>query len=123
MTRGALVLLLAGLGLAVPAAAHWLQPEEIVTELNAPAVRDALGVTSARRDDKTPRLLIVRVGPRWYELSTAVRRLQARDWADLWRHNVPEGIVAILDDRSARPVVQFDATGGVASVEERPPGS
>ena len=124
MRSGAtLVLLAVGMALAVPAAAHWLQPEEIVAELNAPSVRDALGVTGASRDEKAPRLLVIRVGPRWFDLTAGIRRLQARDWTELWRHNVPAGIVAILDDHTARPVVQFDSTGAVAAIADRPPGS
>jgi len=124
MTRGrTLVLLAVGMALAVPAAAHWLAPEEIVAALNAPAVREAVGVTGASRDAHAPRLLVIRVGARWYDLGAPLRRVQVRDWTELWRHNVPQGIVAVLDDHTARPVVRFDATGAVAAVDDRPPGS
>ena len=124
MTRGrTLVLLAVGMALAVPAAAHWLAPEEIVAALNAPAVREAVGVTGASRDAHAPRLLVIRVGGRWYDLGASLRRVQVRDWTELWRHNVPQGIVAVLDDHTARPVVRFDATGAVAAVDDRPPGS
>lgn len=124
MTPGrTLALLAVGMAFAIPAAAHWLAPEEIVAALNAPAVRDALGVTGASRDAHAPRLLVIRVGARWYDVGAPIRRVQVRDWAELWRHNVPQGIVAVLDDRTARPVVRFDPTGAVAAVDDRPPGS
>lgn len=92
--------------------AHSVPPEAIVAELNGARARAAWGVERAERDPKAPRLLVVRVGARWYELPQTARREQAAAWLDRWRHSVDQGLVAILDARSDAPVVQF-GPGGV----------
>jgi len=106
--------------LGAPAAAHWVSPGAIVAQLNAEPGR-ARGVEQALRDGKSPRLLVIRVGERWYALPAAARRAQATAWLDLWRHNVAQGIVAILDDHSERPVVRFGSGGRVVGVSDTPP--
>lgn len=111
------------LGLAATAAAHWVSPEDVVRELNVPALRDSLGIVNAARDERTPRLLIVRVGDRWYALSGSLRRAQAEQWRAVWRHNVAQGIVAVLDDRSERSVVRFGRDGRVATLAARAPAA
>jgi hypothetical protein len=105
--------------LAAPALAHWVAPESIVAGATAESTRSAWGVESAYRDEKAPRLLVIRVGPRWYERSPADRRAQAAAWADLWGQNVPRGIVAILDAGTAKPAVQFGPRGDVVGLLER----
>ena len=63
-------LLLALLGLAAaPILAHRVPPEAIVSELNASRSRAEWGVERAERDPKAPRLLVIRVGERWYARS------------------------------------------------------
>jgi len=116
----AVVALLAGLG--APAAAHWLSPEAILAELDSEPAR-ALGVERAARDEKTPRLLVIRVGDGWYTMPAAKRRTQAGAWLELWRHNVAQGIVAVLDARTDRPVVHFGPGGLVAEVTDAPAGA
>jgi hypothetical protein len=114
------------LGLVLPlafgraAAAHWTPPEAIVAELNADAGRGS-GVEGAERDAKVPRLLVIRVGDRWYALTPAARRAQAADWLGRWRASVDQGIVAVLDARTAKPVVEFGPGGTVKALGEAPP--
>jgi hypothetical protein len=93
-----------------PASAHWVTPEEVVAELDAPATRTSLDVLSVARDARLPRLLVVRVGPRWTELDPALRREAAESWRELWRHAVPDGVLAVTD-ASGRSLVSFDAAG------------
>jgi hypothetical protein len=69
--------------------------------------RASWGVEGAYRDAKAPRLLVIRVAGRWYERSAADRRTQAQSWHDLWRNNVPQGIVAIIDATTHAPAVEF----------------
>jgi hypothetical protein len=102
------------------AAAHWTAPETIVAELNGDAGRK-LGVERAERDAKVPRLLLVRVGERWYAVPAAARKAQAAEWLARWRESVEQGIVAVLDARTAKPVVGFGARGTVESVSDAPP--
>ena len=107
-------------GLAGPAAAHWLPPEAVVARLNSEPVRRRWGVERAERDAKAPRLLIVRVGKRWYELPAAIRKAEAGEWLGDWRHNVPQGVVAVLDAASDQPVVQFGPGGRILRVADPP---
>jgi hypothetical protein len=111
-----LVLLLAAPG---PARAHWIAPEAIVAQLQGPPGR-ALGVERAARDDKVPRLLVIRVGEAWYRIPAEKRREQAAAWLALWRHNVGQGIVAVLDARTDQPAVRFGPGGQVVAVSEAP---
>lgn len=91
--------------------AHAVSPEEIVARLSAPAAREAYGVEEVSRLAGLPRLLLVRVGPRWEELPPERRRAAAEDWARAWEHGVPQGIVSIVDATSGRAVVNFDGHG------------
>ena len=98
-----------------------MSPESIDAGATAEQTRSAWGVETAYRDEKAPRLLVIRVGPRWYARSVEDRRTQARAWQELWRKNVPRGIVSILDERTQTPVVQFGRGGEVVDlVTERP---
>ena len=106
--------------LAAPALAHWVAPESIVAGATAEQTRTAWGVEGAYRDEKAPRLLVIRVGPRWYERSAADRRAQAQAWHELWRKNVPQGIVAILDATTNAPAVKFGRGGEVLGVGAAP---
>jgi hypothetical protein len=122
VSRRALATFAVALPLAVvrAAAAHWTAPETILAELNGDTGRK-LGVERAERDAKLPRLLLVRVGERWYPLPAAARKAQAADWLARWRESVPQGIVAVLDARTATPVVDFGPRGTVEGVAASPP--
>lgn len=109
--RSAIVFL--ALAVAGAAAAHSPTPASLLESLNAPAARAALGVERAEQDRINPRILIVRVGGRWFDLDGADRLLQARIWRDDWRRAVPRGVVAVLDARSDAPVVGFGPGGTV----------
>jgi hypothetical protein len=109
------VLVLAGSG-----AAHWVAPEAVVAGLNDARTRETAGVERAERDGKAPRLLVIRVGERWYGLSEAARRRWAEEWERLWRESVPQGVVSILDARTDTPVVRFGPRGRVTGVAARP---
>lgn len=102
------------------AAAHWTPPEAIVAELNGDGGR-AVGVESAGRDAKVARLLVIRVGERWYALAPAARRTQASDWHERWRQSVDHGIVAVLDARTAKTAVEFGPGGAIKAIGEAPP--
>ena len=104
---------------AARADAHWAAPEDIVAELNGPEGR-AAGVARATRDEKTNRLLVIRVGEVWSRLPAGQRRDQAAAWLERWRHSVSRGVVSILDARTDRPVVAFGAAGKVVSVVPEP---
>lgn len=95
------------------AAAHWLQPEEIVAGLAHDAqLRASVGVLDVYRDPKLPRLLVIKVQrDRWEAAPTTMRIQLAEEWLATWRHNVPEGIVAVLDAGTAQSVVHFDTLG------------
>ena len=116
------VVLAAAFALCAGAAAraHWVTPEEVVAELDAPATRTSLDVLSVARDARLPRLLVVRVGPRWTELDPALRREAAEAWRELWRHAVPDGVLAVTD-ASGRSLVSFDAAGR-AQLRDPPSG-
>jgi hypothetical protein len=114
MIRGVaavLILVLAGL----PGAAHTVPPETVIAELNGADAR-ALGVVSAKRDDRTPRLLLIRVDGGWHHLPQATRRRQAEGWRERWRHAESQGIVAVLDATSGLPVVNYGPGGMVANL-------
>lgn len=108
--------------LAAPAPAHWVSPEAIVAGATAEQTRVAWGVEDAYRDAKAPRLLVIRVGPRWYARSVPDRRAQAEAWYELWRKNVAQGIVSILDAKTSAPAVRFDRDGQVAGLLAERPG-
>lgn len=91
--------------------AHAVSPDEIVARLSAPAAREAFGIEEVSRLAGLPRLLLVRVGPRWGELAAERRRAAAEDWARAWEHSVPQGIVSIVDATSGHAVVNFDGHG------------
>lgn len=111
MTRWALVA--AGLVLAAATGrAHAPTPAEVIATIAAPA---EAGVTRAERDARNPRVLVVRVGPRWLELPREARVEGARRWREAWRHAVPGGVVAVLDERE-RVVVRYGAGGVVTAV-------
>ena len=95
------------LAFAGHARAHAPTPASMLGALNAPEARTALGIERAERDQKNPRVLVVRVGPRWFALAGADRVLQARCWHDDWRRAVPQGVVAVLDTASDAPVIGF----------------
>ncbi len=96
---------------AAPLRAHTLPPETFMAWLRTPAVRDAFGIEDVTRDPGLPRLLVIRVGAGW-DLAEATRRQQmAEAWQRDWRHIVPQGIVAILDQKTDRSLVQFDPEG------------
>jgi hypothetical protein len=108
---------------AVAGSAHQIPPADVVARLNSPEVRQHLGVERAEQDAKQPRLLVVRVGPHWYELPVEGRRTRAVEWLATWRVSVPGGIVAVLDAGTDVPVVDYGAEGRVASVvAKRPAG-
>jgi hypothetical protein len=106
--------LLVAVGLACAtrgADAHWLRPEQVIAELQDGALRKAYGITEVARHPNMPRLLVVRVGPGWAQLDPSKRRVAAEKWMARWRHVVPQGIIAILENGTDRSLVNFDAQG------------
>jgi len=104
------------------AAAHSVDPESVVRELRAPALRERFDVRAVERHADLPRLLVVRVGPGWPRVASGRRRESAEAWLARWRHAVPQGIVAIVDAASGRSLVNFDV-GGRAVLEDEHEGA
>ena len=98
---------------AATASAHWLRPDEIVAGLaNDVQLRERFGVARVQNDPKLPRLLIVSVRPDVWETVPASDRVRlAEEWLETWRHNVPDGIVAVLDVQTEQSLVHFDPFG------------
>ena len=122
MSRRRLATIVLALGLAGGALAHTPTPASMLAVLNAPDAQEALGVQRAEQDRTNPRLLIVRVGPRWFELDGTDRLLQARMWRDDWRRAVAQGVVAVLDGRTDLPVIGYAPGGTVFLRAARPAG-
>ncbi len=122
-TWPALVLLLlasvvvAGWGQRV--GAHWIPPEQIISMLREdPSLRTRAGVRSVERQE---RLLVIRVDPRiWAALPREQRRALAADWHRLWRHNVDQGIVAVVAADNDKPLVNYDGFGQVRLLDGTP---
>lgn len=102
---------------AGPTAAHQESPEILIEDLASPKSREANGIEKVERDPHQPRLLVVRVGGGWKKLPVEVRRNRATEWSTRWRRAVPEGITAVLEAGSDRPIVRFGAHGEVLGVE------
>ena len=99
--------------LPVAALGHWLKPEEILAGLRQdPRLRQSVGLVDARIDPALPRLLVIKVKREpWDQIPPEKRLALAQDWYDTWRHNVDEGIVAILDAANDASLVEFDGLG------------
>lgn len=98
---------------AATTAAHWLKPEEIVAGLSQnQGLRENAGLVSVRIDPDLPRMLVIRMNAaKWQALPAEQRVALAQQWHDDWRHNVEQGIVAILDADTGKPLVNYDAAG------------
>ncbi|GIW41133.1 MAG: hypothetical protein KatS3mg076_1710 [Candidatus Binatia bacterium] len=95
------------------ASAHWLTPDEILAGLRQnPVLRDRYGVVRVEVDPKLERLLVLRVDvEKWTSVPREERLRVASEWWDTWRHNVPSGIVAVVDARTEQVLVNYDASG------------
>ncbi len=93
--------------------AHWMRPEDIVAGLAGDAqLRERLGVVAVHIEPQLPRLLIIKVDrARWEAAPAQTRTKLAEEWLETWRHNVPAGIVAVLDAATEQSVVNFDGWG------------
>jgi hypothetical protein len=96
---------------ATTAAAHWIEPADVVARLNAPELRARFDIVSVAPDPKLPRLVLIRVGPKWHDVPGDQRISAAEQWQHLWRDSTPGGIIAILDATSDASLVNFDAQG------------
>ena len=105
---------------SAPAAAHWLKPDQIVRSLGSdPNLRDTTGIVRVRQDPKLPRLLVIEVNrARWETVPAADRTHVAEEWWSTWRHNVPSGVVAVLDTLTHRSLVNYDAQGRAHLAED-----
>jgi hypothetical protein len=110
LLRSGVVLAALWLAAGTPAAAHWVEPEDVVARLAAPENRTAFDVLGAAQDPRLSRLLVVRVGPRWQTLDPALRRETAEAWSQLWRDAIRAGVLAITDAQG-RSLVSFDVHG------------
>jgi hypothetical protein len=112
----ALLLLLhpAGVG------AHWMRPDDIIAGLLLDrTLQTRVGLVDVYRDPDLPRLLILKVErARWDTVPAAARISLAEEWLETWRHNVPEGIVAVLDEATSDSVVNYDGAGHARLVEK-----
>ena len=104
--------LLVALAATTPAIAHWIKPEEIIAGLQNPLLENAVGIAEAHRDPNLPRLLIIAIhSQRWEQVPEADRIKMAADWYQTWRHNVPEGIVAVVDADTHNSLIHYDGYG------------
>jgi hypothetical protein len=97
--------------LAATAAAHGVQPADVVAQLQSAELRARFDIVGVAPNPKLPRLVLIRVGPKWHEVPEEQRIKAAEQWHHLWRDSTPGGIVAILDAVSDAPLVNFDAEG------------
>ena len=120
--RGTIIALavLAAASATRPAGAHWATPEELIRRLESDATRTAFDIREVRRDPALPRLLVIRVGPRWSEVPAERRTEWAEEWNHLWRSTLKNGIVAVLDSATDHPLVNFDAEGHATLKDVRP---
>ena len=81
----------------------------------------AFDVREVRRDPDLPRLLVIRVGPRWSEVPAGQRIEWAEEWHHLWRSTIANGILAVLDSATEDPLVNFDADGRATLKTTRAP--
>lgn len=95
----------------VPATGHWERAEDVIAELRSPKVRSTFDIVEVARHEGVPRLLVIRVGQGWHDVAPPTRRTNAEQWMTRWRHAVPQGIVAIVDNTTGDSVVNFDAHG------------
>ena len=98
-------------GMAPGARAHQLQPGHVISEIRSSPANDVFGIREVTRDPRLPRLLVIRVGPRWTTVPASERRSVAERWMAHWRETVAQGIVAIVDAATDRSLVNFDAEG------------
>jgi len=112
LRRRVIVALAAVLATAASAAhAHQMSPDDVIARLRTAAARAQYDVIAVERHAELPRLLLVRVGPRWRDVPAGRRREAAEDWRQGWRHSVPQGIVSIVDAADGHAVVNFDGRG------------
>jgi hypothetical protein len=111
----ALVLAVAGAGRLL---AHWIPPETIIANLSTDGLlREKVGV---RRVERQGRVLILRVDHDvWARLPADDRRALAEEWLRVWRHNVDQGVVAVVRATDDQPLVNYDATGHARLIDER----
>lgn len=90
-----------------------MRPEDIVAGLaNDPQLQQQVGVVAVERIPALPRLLVIKVRrAQWESVSAETRTKLAEEWLETWRHNVAEGIVAVLDAATEQSVVNFDGLG------------
>lgn len=101
---------------------HWIKPEEIAAGLNRnQELTKNAGLVRARIDPELPRLLVIEVrGETWQALPSQQRLFLAQTWHDDWRHNVDGGIVGIVDEKTQKPLVNYDSSGTARLVGKSP---
>ena len=105
---------------AASAWAHTPAVDEVIASLVTPVARVATGVEHVEQDGRNARVLVIRVGPGWFALPRAARASAAARWHDTWRLAMPQGVVAVLDDRE-EPVVQWGRGGAVVAMRDDGP--
>jgi hypothetical protein len=100
--------------------AHTPSPEQVIALVGSSESRARYGVERVERHAEVARLLLVRVGPAWADAPAEARRAVAESWLEEWSHAVPGGIVAVLDARTDRALVNYDAHGRARLAEPRP---
>ncbi len=95
------------------AVAHHLTRQQVIALLNGAEVKRQGGIVEVAVDKSLDRLLVIRVGLRWYRLSEADRKRLASSWHSLWRNAVPHGSLAVVDSETHDPVVNFQSSGRI----------
>lgn len=100
--------------------AHTPSPEQVIALVSSRDSRARYGVERVERHAEVPRLLLIRVGKTWSDAPAEARRAIAARWLEEWSHAVPGGIVAVLDARTDRALVNYDARGRARLVDPPP---
>ena len=101
-----------------PSCSHRLTPEQVMARVRATDMSAHFYVAEVERSAALPRMLVVRVGPGWWDAEASLRTQVAEKWLHMWESAVTGGIVAVVDDRD-RAVVNYDGNGR-ARLEPRP---
>lgn len=99
--------------------AHTPSAEQVIGLVGSRDSRARYGVERVERHAEVTRLLLIRVGPAWSDAPAEARRAIAERWLEEWSHAVPGGIVAVLDARNDRALVNYDGGGHARLVDPR----
>ncbi len=115
MTNTALTIsLVIALVLSSATDAHQLSKKEVLAMFNRNDVKQHTGIEEATVATTLNRMLVIKIGPRWYKQAALDRKRWAHLWLKMWVNSFPTGTVAIVDSVTGKPVVNFHPTGQIS---------